>query len=165
MAQTDRFGLPLLSAGQAQKELTHNEALSLIDIAIGRVVESASLSAPPAAPDLGACWLVGSGATGEWAGCERMIAAWTAAGWRFLAPFEGLHCWKRDTQSGVRFQAGDWREDGLRTDGFYVDGEKVIGSRRPAIANPSGGAPVDSQAREAIISVLDTLRAHGLIAS
>ena len=35
---TPRFGLPLLAPGQAAKELTHNEALSLLDLLVQPVV-------------------------------------------------------------------------------------------------------------------------------
>ena len=31
---TPRWSLPLLAAGQAQKEMTHNEALSLLDLVV-----------------------------------------------------------------------------------------------------------------------------------
>ena len=35
---TARLTLPFLQSGQAQKELTHNEALTLLDIAVQPVV-------------------------------------------------------------------------------------------------------------------------------
>jgi hypothetical protein len=66
MGFTERLGLPLLAAGQAQKELTHNEALSLLDVAVGRAAESAGLVTPPALPEPGQCWIVASGGTGHW---------------------------------------------------------------------------------------------------
>lgn len=34
MDDTPRWTLPLLAAGQAQKEMTHNEALSLLDLIV-----------------------------------------------------------------------------------------------------------------------------------
>lgn len=54
-----RLGLPLLQTGQAQKEMTHNEALTLLDFAVQPVVEAVGVDTPPAAPAPGACWVVG----------------------------------------------------------------------------------------------------------
>lgn len=64
MAQTDRLALPLLAAGQAQKEITHNEALGQLDMLVQLIVVSADLSAPPASPAEGQCWIVASGGSG-----------------------------------------------------------------------------------------------------
>ena len=88
--QTDRFGLPLLAAGQAQKEMTHNEALTMLDLAIALTVERDDLSAPPSSPGAGLCWIIADGASGEWSGREGQIAGWTDAGWRFLLPRAGM---------------------------------------------------------------------------
>lgn len=44
---TDRLRLPLLTAGQAQKEVTHNEALLLLDLLVQASVQSAGLTSPP----------------------------------------------------------------------------------------------------------------------
>jgi hypothetical protein len=50
----------------------------------------------------------------------------------------------------------------LRT-GLFVDGEQVVGSRRAAIASPSGGATIDAEVRTAVSQILGALRTHGLI--
>ena len=44
---TSRFALPLLAAGQADKELTHNEALACLDILLQPVVQAVGLTVPP----------------------------------------------------------------------------------------------------------------------
>jgi len=41
---------------------------------------------------------------------------------------------------------------------------KVLGEQQPAIATPSSGMPIDSEARAAISSMLTALRNHGIIA-
>ena len=56
---TARLALPLLSPGQAQKEMTHNEALALIDLAVQASVESVGATVPPADPAEGAAWILG----------------------------------------------------------------------------------------------------------
>jgi len=52
----------------------------------------------------------------------------------------------------------------LRT-GLFIDGEQVVGTRAAAIAAPSGGAIVDTEARAAVSQILEGLRQHGLIDS
>lgn len=61
MMETGRHKLPCLAVSQAQKEITHNEALALIDALVHPVVEE-QLSVPPAPTDadIGKCWLIGS---------------------------------------------------------------------------------------------------------
>jgi Protein of unknown function (DUF2793) len=85
---TDRLSLPLLVAGQAQKEVTHNEALTLIDFLAQPVVVAVAPVSVPAAPTLGQSWIVGAAPTGAWAGKAAHIASWTSGGWRFCAPNE-----------------------------------------------------------------------------
>lgn|GEM_PF-3364555 len=50
-----------------------------------------------------------------------------------------------------------------RSDGYYVDGERVVAARQAAIAEPSSGVTQDAEARDAVAAILVTLRAHWLI--
>ena len=45
--QTDRFALPLLATAQAQKEMTHNEALALLDAVVQPVVVAVAPASVP----------------------------------------------------------------------------------------------------------------------
>ena len=47
---------------------------------------------------------------------------------------------------------------------FRVDGVQVVSNRGAAVADATGGATIDAEARTAINSLLARLRAHGLIA-
>lgn len=58
-----------------------------------------------------------------------------------------------------------WGTGELVGDALVIDGDQVIGAQQAAIANPSGGATIDAEARTAVTSILGALRAHGLIAS
>jgi len=165
MTATSRCDLPLLAAGQAQKELTHNEALALLDLIVQSGVESADLSDPPGSPMPGQCWIVADDATGAWAGQERALAGWTEAGWLFAMPGEGWQAWVADRGHPVRFDGAAWQDTPARGDGYYIGGERVVAARQTAIADPDGGGAPDPQAREAITAILAALRAHGLIAS
>jgi Protein of unknown function (DUF2793) len=165
METTDRFGLPLLQPGQAQKEITHNEALLMLDI-IGQIaIADRDLSAPPSSPGLGHCWIVASSPTGAWVGKAGSIACWTQGGWRFIAPRAGMVAWIVDegrfgSYDGVAWSAAAWPVGGIA-----VNGLQVVGPQGAAIANPTGGATVDAEARTALNTLLGALRTHGLIAT
>lgn len=164
-ASSPRLSLPFLQPGQAQKEMTHNEALQAIDILVQPVAESADAATPPAAPLEGQCWIIAPPGSGAWDGRAGQIAQWTAGGWRFAAAAGGWRCHVRDRGTDMVHDGSGWAESGLRTDGVYIGGTRVIAAQQPAIAGPSGGATQDAEARSTISTVLAVLRAHGLIAS
>jgi len=158
-----RFGLPFLQSGQAQKELFHNEALALIDLAL-HPVAAAVAATPPTTQDPGQCWIVGGNPTGAWVGHDGELAGWTGGGWRFVAPREGMLVWV--TASGVwaRRSGASWSLGELPASSVVIEGMKVLGVRQPPIEMPAGGTVVDAEARIAISAVLEAIRAHGLIA-
>ncbi|HMO76775.1 MAG TPA: DUF2793 domain-containing protein [Sphingopyxis sp.] len=145
LPRTARLALPLLAVAQAQKEVTHNEALALLDALVQPVVEDGPQSDPPADPAPGQCWIVGAAATDGWAGAAAgTIALWTAGGWRFVAPGEGMRTLRLSDGSWLRFGGGAWTEPAT-------------------VASPAGGATVDSEARAAIDALILALSGHGLL--
>src|SRR3546814_17454258 len=62
---TPRFGFPYLYAGQAQKEVFHNEALILADLLVQAYAKSADQMVPPQTPAPGECWIVGDAPSGD----------------------------------------------------------------------------------------------------
>lgn len=165
MEHSLRCRLPLLAAGQAQKEIFHNEALQLIDLLIGTAVEDCGRNAPPASPAEGQAYRVGLAPTGDWSGQAGAVAGWSAAGWRFAGPFEGQAVFDKARAIGCYFRAGAWDDGAVRAEQLVIDGTTVVAGQQPAIAVPSGGTTVDSQARAAISAILAALRNHGLIAT
>lgn len=161
---SDRFGLPLLQTGQAQKELTHNEALALIDMLLHPRAQSATLSAPPPGAAVGQCWIVASAGTAEWSGHDGQLACLTSGGWRFVAPRAGTRVSTADDGVTRLFDGSAWTLDAVRPDGLYIAGLRVVGARAAAIADPTGGGVVDTEARAALGQILSVLRGHGLIA-
>lgn len=76
---TSRFGFPLLVAGQAQKEVTHNEALLLVDALLHANVRSRARD-EAVTPGPGDSWIVPDGAGGDWRGKAGALATWTEGG-------------------------------------------------------------------------------------
>lgn len=159
-----RAALPLLYAGQAQKEMTHNEALTLIDLLLSGAVETIGSNTAPVNPEIGRCWIIGDAPQGEWASHPHCLAGWTGGGWRFVAPFEGLRLLVADIAVEAVWRDGAWRTGELRGNGLWIDGDRVVAGRQPAIADPDGGSVIDVQARMAIAAIAETLRNHGLTA-
>ena len=145
MSLTANFAMPLLHAAQAQKEITHNEALVLIDallsgVALATIDDPAALS-----PEPGQMWIVGMAPVGPWAGQAARIAVYSEGGWRFAPAVEGMCLFDRSAAVMRRYKEGAWT-------GF------------PAIAEAAGGSTVDMEARAVLAEVLATLRQAGLVA-
>lgn len=138
---TSRWQLPLLAVGQMQKEVTHNEALARIDALLIPTAENGPQNSPPAAPLEGQCWLVGAAPTAGWSGHAQEIACWTSGGWRWVTPRGGMTVRIADGRM-ARFAGGLWLLP-------------------PAMAVPTGGAVVDSEARSAISGIITALQAQG----
>ncbi len=159
-----RFALPLLQPGQAQKELFHNEAITLLDLIAQAAVVDAGLDTPPDAPAPGQSWIVGATPTGDWAGHANAIAGWTDGGWRFILPAEGMTAWVEASALTARYRSGGWSIGPLTATKMVIAGEQVVGPRAAAIGDPAGGGVVDAESRTALAAILATLRSHGLIA-
>jgi Protein of unknown function (DUF2793) len=163
--QSDRLKLPLLAAAQAQKEVTHNEALAMADIAVQAVVQAVAPLGVPASPLVGQCWIVGAAPAGAWAGHAGAIAAWTSGGWRFVAPFEGMQAWSIGDGATVRRTSTAWEIGSMTATTLSVSGQQVVGARRPRVLAPSAGTVVDVQARSAIAALIAGLETHGLFSA
>ena len=92
MFDTRHLGLPLIAAGQAQKHVTHNEALALVDALLQLGIISRSLAVPPLSPEEGDRYLVAASAMGDWSGHEGELAFFIDGVWRFseFAPSSAL---------------------------------------------------------------------------
>ena len=137
-----RYGLPLLYAGQAQKEVFVNEAHALSDALLHCAIEGIG-TAPPASPVEGGNWLVAASPIGDWAGQAGKLACRQAGNWLFVAPRDGMRLLNRATGQDMR----------------YVVGWQI--PVRPS--TPSGGATIDSQARTAIMDLINALTLAGIL--
>jgi hypothetical protein len=88
--------LPFIQAAQAQKHITHNDALRLLDGLTQISVLNRDLAAPPGNPAEGARYIVASGATGLWAGWDGDVAFYTGGAWLRLPARTGWVVWVQD---------------------------------------------------------------------
>ncbi|MFC0219223.1 DUF2793 domain-containing protein [Pseudochelatococcus lubricantis] len=96
MSETTKLRLPLLAAAQAQKHVTHNEALLKLDALLHLEVIDRDLAAPPPGPADGDRYIVAAGASGAWAGEDGHVAVWQDGVWRFHVPQTGWRAYVRD---------------------------------------------------------------------
>lgn len=104
-----RLDLPMILPAQAQKHVTHNEALLRLDGAVQIVLQSLSLSEPPAAPVAGQSYFTSDAATGAWSDYPRLIATYTQSGWIYLQPAEGWLAWDATDDKYVVYRDDAWQ--------------------------------------------------------
>ncbi len=143
-SSTPAIGLPLLIAGQAQKEFFVNQALCILDALYVRAVK-ASLPAPPATAADGDCFRVMSPASQAWAGREDQVAVMIGGAWHFIGAREGMQMFDQTAGHTLMF-ATQWER-----------------ARAPGL--PTGGTVVDSEARTAIRSLIQSLQGIGILGS
>ena len=93
---TDNLSLPYILPNQAQKHVTHNEAIRALDALVQLSVVSAALSAPPISPNNGDRYIVPAGGTGDWANNHGDIAAWQDGAWAYYSPQQGWCAYVED---------------------------------------------------------------------
>ena len=101
------LSLPLILPAQAQKHVTHNEALRLLDLIVQLTVISRSLANPPAAVQ-GDRYIVPVGATGVWAGQAGKIALYEDGLWQFVTALAGWQAWVLNETALAGFTGTAW---------------------------------------------------------
>jgi hypothetical protein len=141
-SRTPRQYLPLLFAGQAQKELFVNESLARIDALLHCAIMGLATT-PPGSPAEGDCWLIGPSPNGAWTGKNGQLALFQSGNWLFQPPFDGLRLLDRSTGQERRFH-GVWKV-----------------ANRPS--SPTGGMVIDLEARTALANLFDSLTIAGIL--
>ncbi|WP_411034475.1 DUF2793 domain-containing protein [Shinella sp. BYT-45] len=108
MDATENLNLPYILPAQAQKHVTHNEAIKALDAILQLTVLSRAVASPPSSPAGGDRYIVPAGATGVWAGRTKMVAAWQDGAWTFYMPRDGWLAYALDENRMLAFKAGGW---------------------------------------------------------
>lgn len=92
--ESAKLRIPYIAAAQAQKHVTHNEGMTLLDTLVQLSVLDKDLSAPPGSPVEGDTYIVagvegGGTATGAWIGWETRVARYIDGTWRSYLPGAG----------------------------------------------------------------------------
>ena len=113
---TTHLLLPYILAAQAQKHVTHNEAVRLLDAMVQLSVMDRDLTAPPASPADGDRYIVASGATGLWAGWDLNVTTWVDGVWMRLVPRPGWLAWIADEATFFVWNGSAWQSVGVPQD-------------------------------------------------
>ena len=105
--QTANLALPYILSNQAQKHVTHNEALRRLDGLVQLIVQSEGAT-PPGSPAEGQCFAVASSTTGAWSGRPSMLALFEDGGWTFLTPRTGWIGWFADVDRQKIWSGSAW---------------------------------------------------------
>lgn len=147
MADTPNLGLPLIAASQAQKHVTHNEALQLLDAAV-QLVAINFLTAPPGSPSEGDRYIIQAPATGAWSGKEDQVAVYTSGGWVYIVPSQGWQAYLLSDTTPYRYNGSSWVAEASVTSSTLTDASVNARFNRVGV----GGATPDASNRLSVNS-------------
>lgn len=119
---TARLALPMIQPSQAQKHVTHNDALLILDVATQLVVQDFEAITPPASPDDGALYALGSTPQDVWTDQGGKLALWWDGQWRFFDPQDG---WRAGLSGSAEIfvrHSGAWVSQEIVTDNLEAVG-------------------------------------------
>lgn len=108
MSNTVNLALPYLAAAQAQKHVTMNDALTLIDGLLHLSVLSRVITTPPSSPTDGDRYLLPTGVVGLWGGQAEKIAQYTDGVWIFHSPKTGWALWVANENVALNYNGSSW---------------------------------------------------------
>ena len=109
LEHTNNLAMPLLIPNQSGKEITHNEALVILDNIVQKSVVDKDLSTPPENPENNVLYIVGQNAIDEWENKENYLTYFDN-GWRFITPKNGFVFFVEDENKLYNFNGTSWVE-------------------------------------------------------
>ena len=122
MEISDNLNLPYIMPSQAQKHVTHNEAVRMLDALVHASVDTMNADTPPNAPAPGARVIIGTSPSGIFAGKTDQLAAFQDGAWAFYTPQTGWVVWAQDAAALYVFDGTGWTTAGGDTGGGDTGG-------------------------------------------
>ena len=107
-SSTPRLDLPFLQAGQALKNITHNEALQRLDSGFYLSCSDMAADQLPSAPDIGTAVIISPTPIAAVADRIGQIAVFTPSGWVWFSPQSGWTLWNELQETLQVFHDGNW---------------------------------------------------------
>ena len=110
MDRTDTHRLPYVAADQAQKHVTVNEGLRMLDALVGASARSAGVADEPSAPEAGEAYLLPEGAAGAaWAALPaNAYVVFQDGAWAIFPPSVGLTVFVEDEGTARVWDGTAW---------------------------------------------------------
>ena len=105
------LGLPYIQPAQAQKHVTHNEAITILEAAIQLSVKDHTLETPPSGAGRGDRYLIPAGANGAWGSDAGDVAVWNGSSWTFVSPQIGWQAFSEQGGLSIQFNGATWQVD------------------------------------------------------
>ncbi|MDD3371113.1 MAG: DUF2793 domain-containing protein [Alphaproteobacteria bacterium] len=107
MTVTPHLAMTYIASSQAQKEITHNEALNDIDFLAKASVINTTVSTPPSDPGTGDSYIIAASPSGAWTGFAGSIAGYYG-GWSIKTPKAGWTVWAQNSNRLLYFSGSAW---------------------------------------------------------
>lgn len=104
---TPRMYFPEIAASQAQKEVTHNESLQMLDCFTFCAVQDKDQVNPPTTSN-GVSYIVAVGGASTWSGHDNSIAQYYNSAWNYYTPGEGWRAWIKDEDLMYVYTGSIW---------------------------------------------------------
>lgn len=130
MDNSNNLSLPYIAPSQAQKHITHNEAIRKLDTLVMLAVENDFYSTPPINTTDGTRFIVAQNSSGVWQNHENEIASWVDGAWEFATPQNGWLCWNEAEEVILVFSNSLWETHETLPD--ILDNISAIGVNSPA---------------------------------
>ncbi|MGH6893723.1 MAG: DUF2793 domain-containing protein, partial [Dongiaceae bacterium] len=115
--ESAKLRIPYIAAAQAQKHVTHNEGMTLLDTLVQLSVIDKDLTTPPGSPVEGDTYIVAGGGTGPWIGWDKRVVRFIDGMWRSYLPGAGggagWLAWVMDEDAMYRFDGTAWALAGI----------------------------------------------------
>lgn len=112
MEQTNHLKLPYILPSQAQKHVTHNEALRMLDAIVQLAVIAHDYTHPDPEALEGDRYIIPENAGGDWVEHKQKIAAFTDGSWYYFEPQAGWLCYIKNHDQMLVFNGTVWQAFG-----------------------------------------------------
>lgn len=143
METTANLSLPYLAAAQAQKHVSVNESLRILDTLVQASVQSRAATAPPATPVDGTSFIVPDDGEAAWTVPAGTLMARVDGAWQRHAPREGWLVHVADEGAFAVFRGGAWEPFGAFDPADLAEvplvgvATRADGVNRLAVASPA----------------------------